>query len=91
MVRHAAQLPDAAAGRAGGRAGLRGRRITGSGCGRGDSHTFLTHEFVTAVRERPRLAVDICEALVSTAPGFAGPQSALQGGVAVKVRDFGRG
>ena len=59
--------------------------------GHGGSHTFLTHEFVSAVAEKRRLAVDIFEALAYTAPGFAGHQSALRGGVPVAVKDFGRG
>ena len=58
--------------------------------GHGGSHTFLTHEFVTAVKRKRRPAVDIYEALAYTAPGFAGHQSAMQGGAVVKVRDFGR-
>ena len=58
--------------------------------GHANSHTFLTHEFVTAVKEKRRPSVDIYEALAYTTPGFAGHQSALQGGALVKVRDFGR-
>jgi predicted dehydrogenase len=58
--------------------------------GHGGSHTFLTHEFVTALAEKRRPAVDIYEALAYTAPGFAGHQSAMEGGAVVKVRDFGR-
>ncbi|MBI3697775.1 MAG: Gfo/Idh/MocA family oxidoreductase, partial [Acidobacteria bacterium] len=52
--------------------------------GHGGSHTFLTHEFVSAIREKRRPAVDIYEALSYTAPGFAGHQSALQGGALMK-------
>jgi len=59
--------------------------------GHGGSHTFLTHEFVSAIKEKRRPAIDIYEALAYTAPGFAGHQSALQGGVQVKVKDFGGG
>ncbi len=56
--------------------------------GHGNSHTFLTHEFVTAVKEKRRPSVDIYEALAYTTPGFAGHQSALQGGAPVKVKNF---
>ncbi len=59
--------------------------------GHGNSHTFLTHEFVTAVEQKRRPAVDIYEALAYTAPGFAGHQSAMESGRLVKVRDYGRG
>jgi len=60
------------------------------GSGHGGSHTFLTHEFVSALQEKRRPAVDIYEALAYTTPGFAGHQSAMQGGAVVQVRDFGR-
>ena len=58
--------------------------------GHGNSHTFLAHEFSTAIEQKRRPSVDIYEALAYTAPGFAGHQSALQGGVPVQVNDFGR-
>ncbi len=58
--------------------------------GHGGSHTFLTHEFVSAVQEKRRPAIDIYEALAYVAPGFAGHQSAMQKGAVVQVRDFPR-
>lgn len=58
--------------------------------GHGGSHTFLTHEFISAVREKRRPVVDIYEALAYTTPGFAGHASALQGGAPIQVRNFDR-
>jgi predicted dehydrogenase len=52
------------------------------------SHTFITHEFVDAVRRQRRPAVDVHEALAYTAPGIVAHQSALQGGAALKVPSF---
>ncbi len=53
------------------------------------SHTFLTHEFVSAVLEARKPAVDVYEAVAYTAPGIVAHQSALQGGVQMKVPSFG--
>jgi len=58
------------------------------GSGHGGSHTFLTHEFVSAVRGKRRPTVDIYEALAYTTPGFAGHQSAMQGGAPVPVVQY---
>lgn len=52
------------------------------------SHTFITHEFVDAVRRQRRPAVDVYEAVAYTAPGIVAHQSALQGGVPLKVPSF---
>jgi hypothetical protein len=52
------------------------------------SHTFLTHEFVDAlVKGRPP-AVNVYEALACTAPGIVAHQSALKGGVQMRVPSF---
>ena len=59
--------------------------------GHGGSHTFITHEFVTAVLERRRPEVDIYEALAYTVPGFYAHKSALEGGTKLKITDYGRG
>ncbi|MDZ7639963.1 MAG: Gfo/Idh/MocA family oxidoreductase [Bryobacterales bacterium] len=53
------------------------------------SHTFLTHEFVSAVLEARKPTVDVYEAVAYTAPGIVAHQSALQGGVQMKVPSFG--
>lgn len=53
------------------------------------SHTFLTHEFVDAVLNRRRPAVDVHEAVAYTAPGIVAHQSALKGGERLRIPDFG--
>lgn len=58
--------------------------------GHGGSHTHLTHEFVSALREERRPVIDIYEALAYTAPGIVAHQSALKGGESLPVPDFGR-
>jgi hypothetical protein len=54
------------------------------------SHTFLTHEFISALVEGRRPAIDVYEALAYTAPGIVAHRSALKGGEQMKVPDFGR-
>lgn len=58
--------------------------------GHGGSHTFLTHEFVTALVEERPPAIDVYEAIAYTAPGIVAHQSALRDGETLKVPDFGR-
>ena len=58
--------------------------------GHGGSHTFITHEFVDAVLSGRRPTVDIHEALAYTVPGIYAHRSALEGGVTLKIPDFGR-
>jgi predicted dehydrogenase len=53
------------------------------------SHTFLTHEFVSAVLERRKPAVDVYDAVAYTAPGIVAHQSALKDGEQKKVPQFG--
>lgn len=57
--------------------------------GHGGSHAFLTHEFVSAIREDRHPAVNIWEAIAYTLPGIVAHQSALKGGEARKIRDYG--
>jgi len=57
--------------------------------GHGNSHTFITHEFVSAILENRHPAVNVWEAIAYTAPGIVAHQSALQGGVSLKIPDFG--
>jgi len=52
------------------------------------SHTFLTHEFVDALVKGRRPAVDVHEALAYTAPGIVAHQSALKGGMQMKIPSF---
>ena len=54
------------------------------------SHTFLTHEFITALVENRRPAIDVYEAVAYTAPGIVAHESALKGGVQMKVPQFER-
>lgn len=57
--------------------------------GHGNSHTFLTHEFISAIREDRHPAVNIWEAIAYTLPGIVAHESALGGGVVKKIRDYG--
>lgn len=54
------------------------------------SHTFITHEFIDALINERRPAVDVYEAIAYTAPGIVAHQSALRGGERLKIPDFGR-
>ncbi|MCZ2149919.1 MAG: Gfo/Idh/MocA family oxidoreductase [Bryobacterales bacterium] len=58
--------------------------------GHGGSHTFLTHEFVGAVTEDRMPAVNVWEAIAYTVPGIVAHQSALRGGVTLKIKDYGK-
>jgi predicted dehydrogenase len=52
------------------------------------SHTFLTHEFIDALVNHRRPAVNVSEAVAYTAPGIVAHQSALKGGEQLKVPQF---
>jgi predicted dehydrogenase len=58
--------------------------------GHGNSHSFLTHEFISAIQENRHPAVNIWEAIAYTLPGIVAHQSALKGGVAMKIKDYGK-
>ncbi len=58
--------------------------------GHGNSHAFLTHEFISAIVEDRHPAVNIWEAIAYTLPGIVAHQSALRGGEPMKIRDYGR-
>jgi len=58
--------------------------------GHGNSHTFITHEFVSAIREDRHPTVNVWEALAYTVPGIIAHRSALQGGECLKVPDYGK-
>jgi predicted dehydrogenase len=57
--------------------------------GHGNSHTFITHEFIRAVVEDRHPEVNAWEAVAYTLPGIVAHQSALRGGEKMKVRDYG--
>jgi predicted dehydrogenase len=54
------------------------------------SHTFITHEFLSAVIENRRPTVDVYEAVAYTAPGIVAHQSALTGGSQLRIPAFDR-
>ncbi len=58
--------------------------------GHGGSHTFITHEFISAVLENRHPEVNIWEAIAYTLPGIVAHQSALKGGEPMKVKDYGK-
>jgi predicted dehydrogenase len=58
--------------------------------GHGDSHTFLTAEFVNALLEDREPAVDVYESLAMTVPGIVANQSSLKGGEQLRVPSFDR-
>ena len=57
--------------------------------GHGGSHTFLTHEFISAIIEDRHPTVNVWEAIAYTMPGIIANQSALRGGEVLKIRDYG--
>ena len=57
--------------------------------GHGGSHTFLTHEFISAIAGNRHPSVNIWEAIAFTLPGIVAHQSALRGGEVLKIRDYG--
>lgn len=52
------------------------------------SHSFLTHEFIDALVNGRKPAVDVYEAVAFTAPGIVAHQSALRGGEQMKIPSF---
>ncbi len=58
-------------------------------CGHGNSHTFITHEFVDAIMRDRRPVIDIYEALAYNVPGIIAHQSALKGGEHMTIPDYG--
>jgi predicted dehydrogenase len=57
--------------------------------GHGGSHTFLTHEFISAIQEDRQPAVNVWEAIAYTLPGIVAHKSALRGGEVLKIKDYG--
>jgi predicted dehydrogenase len=58
--------------------------------GHGGSHTFITHEFISAIVEDRHPSVNAWEAVAYTFPGIVAHQSALRGGQCMKIRDYGK-
>ena len=58
--------------------------------GHGGSHTFLTHEFISAIVEDRWPAVNVYEAIAFTLPGIMAHQSALKNGECMKIKDYGK-
>lgn len=54
------------------------------------SHTFLVHEFVSALVEDRQPAIDVYEGLAYTVPGIIAHESALRGGETLKIPQFDR-
>lgn len=54
------------------------------------SHPFLTHEFISALIQERRPAIDIYDSLAMTAPGIVAHESALRGGEQMKIPQFKR-
>ena len=61
------------------------RKLVG---GHGGSSTFITHEFIDALVHERTPVIDIYEALAYTVPGIIAHESALKGGVSMKVPQF---
>lgn len=57
--------------------------------GHGNSHTFLTHEFVQAILEDRHPSINAWESVAYTLPGIIAHQSALKGGENMKIHDYG--
>jgi hypothetical protein len=58
--------------------------------GHGGSHTFLTHEFISAILEDRWPTVNVYEAIAFTLPGIIAHRSALRGGEVMKIQDYGK-
>jgi len=58
--------------------------------GHGNSHTFLTHEFIAAIVEGREPVINIYESLAMTVPGIIAHQSALKGAEQLKIPSFDR-
>jgi len=56
--------------------------------GHGNSHTFLTHEFIMALVEDREPVIEVYTAVAETAPGIVAHESALSGGEKLKIPSF---
>lgn len=57
--------------------------------GHGNSHTFITHEFIRSIVENRFPTVNVWESIAYTLPGIIAHQSALRGGEVMKIQDYG--
>lgn len=57
--------------------------------GHGNSHAFITHEFISAILEDRHPEVNVWEAIAYNMPGIIAHKSALAGGARLKIRDYG--
>ena len=55
----------------------------------GNSHPFITHEFISAIVENRHPTVNVWEALAYTVPGIVAHQSALEGGSRLMIKNYG--
>jgi hypothetical protein len=58
--------------------------------GHGGSHVFLANEFINALIEERKPAIDVYESLAMTVPGIIAHESAIKGGELLKVPSFDR-
>ncbi len=58
--------------------------------GHDSSHPFLTHEFIDALVNERRPAIDIYKALAMTVPGIVAHESSLQNGAQLKIPQYER-
>ena len=58
--------------------------------GHGNSHAFLTHEFISAIVDEREPSVDIYTSVAETACGMVAHESSLRGGETMKVPSFDR-
>jgi predicted dehydrogenase len=58
--------------------------------GHGNSHSFLTHEFISALAEERAPSVNLYEALAMTVPGVVAMESCRRGGEQLPVPSFDR-
>ena len=57
--------------------------------GLGNSHTFISAEFINALLEGRSPAVNVDDALTMTVPGIVAHESALKDGEQLQVPQFG--
>jgi len=56
--------------------------------GHGSSHGFITHEFIDALVQNRKPAIDVYEALAYTVPGIIAHESALRDGESMNIPQF---
>jgi len=61
------------------------------GVGHGGSHPHLAHQFLKAIVEKKKAAVDEVAAATITCAGICAQESAMKGGERVEIPDFGYG